>query len=107
MSQEQIFPQAERYRQNWPLRVVIVLLLSLTHYELKDYPLEGLLWALIVIAFAEYETINLLTERNFYPANQFVDRWFPDRCSIANKAGYTVVHIVSLAMVLLVLLWLF
>ena len=104
---EQIFPQAERYKKNWPLRLALVLMLRLSHYELNDYPLEALLWAFIIIAFAEYETVNLLTERNFYPANQFVDRWFPDRNSIGNKAGYAVVHLVSLVMIFVVLFWLF
>jgi len=102
---EMILPAIVSYQRRWLWRAGLVSVLALVHYWWKaDTPLT-LLYVVLIVAYTEWETVNLLTDRDFYPADLFVDDWFPDRASLANKWTYAVIHLVWVTMAVYVLFW--
>jgi len=102
---EMILPAAIGYQRHWFWRAGLVSVVVLLHYWWKaDTPLT-LLYVVLIVAYTEWETVNLLTERDFCPASMFVDRWFPNRSGRANKFTYIAAHLVWVAMVAYVLIW--
>lgn len=82
-----------KYKKNILLRVFMVALVALILVAKCDvFTVRSVFSAVIWVVCFEYFTFNYLYERDFYPADLMIDKFFPDRESISNKVGYAVIY---------------
>ena len=77
------------YKQRKLFQAAIVgLLFYLWWFFVSERGVNDFLSGIIAIAVANYLTVNVIFERNYYPLDLFVDDFFPDKKSFGNKFFY-------------------
>ena len=103
----QIFTKAVRYvdlyRQNIFVRVVADIVIIFTFYILYEFNYDEVIYFSIIIFSADYFTLNMIFVRDFYPANLFAEKIYPDKNGIGNKLMYLFVYLWYVYIVIIML----
>ena len=83
-----------RYKRRKLLQAAVVgLLFYLWWSFVSERGVNDFLSGMIAIAVANYLTMNVIFEKNYYPLDLFVDDFFPDKKSFGNKFFYVGVYV--------------